>query len=198
MESDNNNKTAAAAVAAITKFTAPLTVASTSITPIVVVNSKTVREANNILSGSGSNNKSTSGLQLIKDKFDNLKCSSVIHNNNKNKNNNNASSSSNHKKHDTMLLNNKNLSVSVSVSAVPVMKQQTASNGLNHKNNNNNNKKDIMPSPAVPALVSVTSKTLGKNKGVGMTKLQKDLLQDPDDRKKRCADRYDSSESSDR
>lgn len=183
MEADKNK---------ITKFTAPLTVASTSITPIVVVNSKTVREANNILSGSvASNNKST-GLQLIKDKFDNLKCSSgnIVSSNNKNNKNNSAN-----KKHDTMLLNNKNLSVSVSVSAVPVMKQQNASNGLNHKSNNN--KKDIMPSPAVPALVTTTGKALGKHKGVTMTKILKDL-QDPDDRKKRCADRYDSSESSDR
>lgn len=183
METDKNK---------ITKFTAPLTVASTSITPIVVVNSKVVREANNLLSG---NNKSTaSGLQLIKDKFDNLKCSSSIVSSNLSNNNKNNSAN---KKHDTMLLNNKNLSVSVSVSAVPVMKQQNASNGLNHKSINNNSKKDIMPSPAVPALVTTAGKVMGKNKGVTMTKIQKDL-QDPEDRKKRCADRYDSSESSDR
>lgn len=180
MESDKNK---------ITKFTAPLTVASTSITPIVVVNSKTVREANNILSGSCSNNKSVaaSGLQIIKDKFDNLKCSSsaIISSSNNMKNN--------HKKHDTMLLNssnnhNKNMSVSVSVSAVPIIKQVS---GLNAK------KKDIMPSPAVPALITTSGKALGKNKGITLTKIQKDL-QDPEDRKKRCADRYDSSESSDR
>lgn len=172
MESDKNK---------ITKFTAPLTVASTSITPIVVVNSKTVREANNILSSSCSNNKSVaaSGLQIIKDKFDNLKCSNNMKNN--------------HKKHDTMLLNssnnhNKNMSVSVSVSSVPIIKQVS---GLNAK------KKDIMPSPAVPALITTSGKALGKNKGITLTKIQKDL-QDPEDRKKRCADRYDSSESSDR
>lgn len=193
MESDKNK---------ITKFTAPLTVASTSITPIVVVNSKVVREANNILSGSCSNNKSTaSGLQIIKDKFDNLKCSSgtIISSNLNNSNIKNNKNNIATKKHDTMLLNsNKNLSVSVSVSAVPIMKQQNASNnnGLN-LNKNNNNKKDIMPSPAVPALVTSTGKPIGKNKGITFTKIQKDL-QDPEDRKKRCADRYDSSESSDR
>lgn len=191
MESDKNK---------ITKFTAPLTVASTSITPIVVVSSKAVREANNILSGNCSNNKSAaSGLQIIKDKFDNLKCSSGIISSNltsiniKNNKNNIAN-----KKHDTMLLNsNKNLSVSVSVSAVPIMKQQNASNNGLNLNKNNNNKKDIMPSPAVPALVTSTGKPIGKNKGITFTKIHKDF-QDPEDRKKRCADRYDSSESSDR
>ncbi|XP_063695996.1 uncharacterized protein LOC134827327 isoform X2 [Culicoides brevitarsis] len=181
------------------KFTAPLTVASTSITPIVVVNSKAVREqANNILNNNPNLNKSlAASFQLIKDKFDNLKCTSANFSalNGKQsfsiKNNNNSA-----KKHDTSVLFNSNKNLSISVSSVSMLHKQQTITGLTKGSTTITPKKDIMPSPAVPALLS--PKHLLKNKpGITLTKLQRDL-QDIEDRKKRCADRYDSSESSDR
>lgn len=179
-----------------TKFLSPLGVASKSIKPVVVTTKKSVQHQ-----ASNTTNSMNTKL-MIKDKFDILKCgdSVVVASSSSNANNsNNKNMKKNEVIHKSLTKNLLSVST-VSVSTGTNCNINNMSDKTIHTNKiglsnitNNNNKKDIMPSPAVLLAAAKVSKTSRGH----ITVTVQDTM-DPDDRKKRCADRYDSSESSDR